>query len=202
MMSEQEKMLAEMLYTAQDPELVAAHRRALRLTQRYNATGEDQAEEREALIQELLGSFGEDGVIMPPFRCDYGSQIEIGDHFFANYDCLFLDVCSITIGNHVMLGPRVCLYTAAHPLSREVRDTGLEYGKLITIGNSVWIGGNVIVNPGVTIGNEVVIGAGSVVTHDLPDGVIAAGNPCRVLRRISDEDRKFWLARQQEWQSR
>ena len=201
-MSEQEKMLAEMLYTAQDPELVAAHRRALRLTQRYNATGEDQAEEREALIQELLGSFGEDGVIMPPFRCDYGSQIEIGDHFFANYDCLFLDVCLITFGNHVMLGPRVCLYTAAHPLSSEVRDTGLEYGKPITIGNSVWIGGNVIVNPGVTIGNEVVIGAGSVVTHDLPDGVIAAGNPCRVLRRISDEDRKFWLARQQEWQSR
>ena len=149
-----------------------------------------------------MGSFGEDGVIMPPFRCDYGSQIEIGDHFFANYDCLFLDVCSITIGNHVMLGPRVCLYTAAHPLSSEVRDTGLEYGKPITIGNSVWIGGNVIVNPGVTIGNEVVIGAGSVVTHDLPDGVIAAGNPCRVLRRISDEDRKFWLARQQEWQSR
>ncbi|MFQ8584266.1 MAG: maltose acetyltransferase domain-containing protein [Holdemania massiliensis] len=107
-MSEQEKMLAEMLYTAQDPELVAAHRRALRLTQRYNATGEDQAEEREALIQELLGSFGEDGVIMPPFRCDYGSQIEIGDHFFANYDCLFLDVCSITIGNHVMLGTAGC----------------------------------------------------------------------------------------------
>ena len=94
MMSEQEKMLAEMLYTAQDPELVAAHRRALRLTQRYNATGEDQAEEREALIQELLGSFGEDGVIMPPFRCDYGSQIEIGDHFFANYDCLFLAIMS------------------------------------------------------------------------------------------------------------
>lgn len=202
MMSEQEKMLAGMLYTAQDPELVAAHRRALRLTQRYNATGEDQAEEREALIQELLGSFGEDGVIMPPFRCDYGSQIEIGDHFFANYDCLFLDVCPITIGSHVMLGPRVCLYTAAHPLSCEVRDTGLEYGKPITIGNSVWIGGNVIVNPGVTIGNEVVIGAGSVVTHDLPDGVIAAGNPCRVLRRINDEDRKFWRARQQEWQSR
>ena len=100
-----------------------------------------------------------------------------------------------------MLGPRVCLYTAAHPLSAEVRDTGLEYGKLITIGNSVWIGGNVIVNPGVTIGNEVVIGAGTVVTHDLPDGVIAAGNPCRVLRPVTDKDRQFWQARQQEWQA-
>lgn len=201
-MNEQAKMLAGKLYTAQDPQLAEEHRRALRLTRRYNMTEEDQTEEREALMQELLGSVGEDVVIMPPFRCDYGTQIEIGDHFFANYDCLFLDVCSIKIGNHVMLGPRVCLYTAAHPLSSEVRDTGLEYGKPITIGNSVWIGGNVIVNPGVTIGNEVVIGAGSVVTHDLPDGVIAAGNPCRVLRRISDEDRKFWLARQQEWQSR
>ena len=152
-------------------------------------------------MQELLGSVGEDVVIMPPFRCDYGTQIEIGDHFFANYDCLFLDVCSIKIGNHVMLGPRVCLYTAAHPLSAEVRDTGLEYGKPITIGNSVWIGGNVIVNPGVTIGNDVVIGAGSVVTHDLPDGVIAAGNPCRVLRPLTEEDRQFWRARQQEWQT-
>ena len=200
-MNEQAKMLAGKLYTAQDPQLTADHQRALRLTRRYNMTAEDQQEERETLLQELLGSVGEDVVIMPPFRCDYGSQIEIGDHFFANYDCLFLDVCPITISDHVMLGPRVCLYTAAHPLSAEVRDTGLEYGKPITIGNSVWIGGNVIVNPGVTIGNEVVIGAGSVVTHDLPDGVIAAGNPCRVLRPVTDKDRQFWQVRQQEWQA-
>ena len=176
-MNEQAKMLAGKLYTAQDPQLAEEHRRALRLTRRYNMTGE----EREALMQELLGSVGEDVVIMPPFRCDYGTQIEIGDH--------------------VMLGPRVCLYTAAHPLSAEIRDTGLEYGKPITIGHSVWIGGNVIVNPGVTIGNDVVIGAGSVVTHDLPDGVIAAGNPCRVLRPLAEEDRQFWRARQQEWQT-
>ena len=196
-MNEQAKMLAGKLYTAQDPQLAEEHRRALRLTRRYNMTGEDQTEEREALMQELLGSVGEDVVIMPPFRCDYGTQIEIGDHFFANYDCLFLDVCSIKIGDHVMLGPRVCLYTAAHPLSAEIRDTGLEYGKPITIGHSVWIGGNVIVNPG----NDVVIGAGSVVTHDLPDGVIAAGNPCRVLRPLAEEDRQFWRARQQEWQT-
>ena len=200
-MNEQAKMLAGKLYTAQDPQLAEEHRRALRLTRRYNMTGEDQTEEREALMQELLGSVGEDVVIMPPFRCDYGTQIEIGDHFFANYDCLFLDVCSIKIGDHVMLGPRVCLYTAAHPLSAEIRDPGLEYGKPITIGHSVWIGGNVIVNPGVTIGNDVVIGAGSVDTHDLPDGVIAAGNPCRVLRPLAEEDRQFWRARQQEWQT-
>ena len=200
-MNEQAKMLAGKLYTAQDPQLAEEHRRALRLTRRYNMTGEDQTEEREALMQELLGSVGEDVVIMPPFRCDYGTQIEIGDHFFANYDCLFLDVCSIKIGDHVMLGPRVCLYTAAHPLSAEIRDTGLEYGKLITIGHSVWIGGNGIVNPGGTIGNDVVIRAGSVGTHDLPDGVIAAGNPCRVLRPLAEEDRQFWRARQQEWQT-
>ena len=182
-MNEQAKMLAGKLYTAQDPQLAEEHRRALRLTRRYNMTEEDQTEEREALMQELLGSVGEDVVIMPPFRCDYGTQIEIGDHFFANYDCLFLDVCSIKIGNHVMLGPRVCLYTAAHPLSAEVRDTGLEYGKPITIGNSVWIGGNVIVNPGVTIGNRCVIGAGSVVTKDIPDDSVAVGNPARVVRK-------------------
>ena len=200
-MNEQAKMLAGKLYTAQDPQLAEEHRRALRLTRRYNMTEEDQTEEREALMQELLGSVGEDVVIMPPFRCDYGTQIEIGDHFFFFFFCLFLDVCSIKIGDHVMLGPRVCLYTAAHPLSAEVRDTGLEYGKPITIGHSVWIGGNVIVNPGVTIGNDVVIGAGSVVTRDLPDGVIAAGNPCRVLRPLTEEDRQFWRARQQEWQT-
>ncbi len=199
-MNEQAKMLAGKLYMAKDPRLAEEHRRALRLTRRYNMTGEDQTEEREALMQELLGSVGEDVVIMPPFRCDYGTQIEIGDHFFANYDCLFLDVCSIKIGDHVMLGPRVCLYTAAHPLSADIRDSGLEYGKPITIGHSVWIGGNVIVNPGVTIGNDVVIGAGSVVTHDLPDGVIAVGNPCRVLRPLTEEDRQFWRACQQEWQ--
>lgn len=166
-MNEQAKMLAGKLYTAQDPQLAEEHRRALRLTRRYNMTEEDQTEEREALMQELLGSVGEDVVIMPPFRCDYGTQIEIGLTFFLRIMTVCFSMCvPLKSCDHVMLGPRVCLYTAAHPLSAEVRDTGLEYGKPITIGHSVWIGGNVIVNPGVTIGNDVVIGAGSVVTRD------------------------------------
>ncbi len=140
------------------------------------------------------GHVGTQCWIEAPFHCDYGTQITIGDHFFANYDCIFLDVAPIVIGNHVFLGPRVSLYTAGHPLTAQIRNLELEFGKPITIGDSVWIGGDTTVLPGVTIGPETVVAAGSVVTKDLPGGVIAAGNPCRVLRPLSEEDRAFWLA--------
>ena len=115
-----------------------------------------------------------------------------GDNFYANYDCIILDVCPVTIGDNVMFGPRVCIYTAGHPLDAEIRATGIEFGKPVTIGNNVWIGGNSVINPGVTIGSNVVIGSGSVVTKDIPANVIAAGNPCRILRPLTEEDRQYW----------
>ncbi len=194
-MNHKENMLRGELYLASDPELRQLHRHALQLTARYNRTDDEQETLRQQLLEELLGSCPQHLHIEPTFRCDYGFNITIGEEFFANYDCILLDVCPITIGRHVMLGPRVCIYTAAHPLDRTVRDAQWEYGQPVTIGDSVWIGGNVVINPGVTIGSDVVIGSGSVVTHDLPSHVIAAGNPCRVLRPISPQDQRIWQRR-------
>lgn len=130
--------------------------------------------------------------IETPFRCDYGSNITVGNNFYANFNCTILDVGKVVIGENVMFAPNVSLYTAGHPIHPDSRNSGYEYGIAITIGNNVWIGGNVIVNPGVTIGNNVVIGAGSVVTKDIPDNVIAVGSPCRIVREITEEDRKYY----------
>ena len=199
-MTEQERMLTGRLYHAGDAALSAARDRAKHLTWRYNQMDPTDWDGRTALLCKLLGCLGADSWIEPPFRCDYGTQITIGDHFFANYDCIFLDVAPIRIGAHVMFGPRVCLYTAGHPTVPEVRDTGLEFGLPITIGDSVWIGGNTVVLPGVTIGSGTIIAAGSVVTKDIPSGVIAAGNPCRILREITEADRETWEARHLEYQ--
>ena len=140
-------------------------------------------------------------MIEPPFRCDYGSNILIGDNFYANFDCIILDVCPVTIGDNVLFGPRVCLFTASHPVDPSGRSSGLEFGKPISIGNDVWIGGGALINPGVTIGNASIIGAGAVVTRDIPDHVIAAGNPCRVVRPVTGEDRAQWEAMAAQYQS-
>lgn len=191
-MTEKERMLAGKLYQANDPELFAEDMRKWKLVHRLNQTTD--AEEVRALFRELLGSIGENFWIQPPFYCDYGSNIHIGDHFYANYDCVILDPGTVTIGEHVFLAPRVCIFTATHPIDAGVRNRELEYAKPVKIGSSVWIGGNTVVNPGVTIGDDVVIGSGSVVTKDIPSHVIAAGNPCRVLRPITGEDRRFWQA--------
>lgn len=191
-MTEKERMLAGKLYIAQGDEIVGGILRARQLVRSFNDSDELAFERRDEILRELLGHVGEGSSINPPFRCDYGSNISVGDHFFANYDCIFIDVCPITIGDNVFFGPRVCLYTAGHPVDAEVRNMNLEYGKPITIGNNVWFGGNVVVNPGVTIGDNVVIGSGSVVTRDIPSGVIAAGSPCRVLREITEADRTYW----------
>lgn len=191
-MTEKERMLAGKLYIAQGDEIVGGILRARQLVRSFNDSDELAFERRDEILRELLGHVGEGSSINPPFRCDYGSNISVGDHFFANYDCIFIDVCPITIGDNVFFGPRVCLYTAGHPVDAEVRNMNLEYGKPITIGSNVWFGGNVVVNPGVTIGDNVVIGSGSVVTRDIPSGVIAAGSPCRVLREITDADRTYW----------
>ncbi len=196
-MTEKERMLAGKLYRADDAELRAGDRRKMRLLQRLGQTIEP--EEIRALFRELLGDVGENFWIQPPFYCDYGSHIHIGKHFYANYDCIILDVCDVTIGDDVFFAPRVCVYTATHPLDAEIRNSELEYGKPVKIGSSVWIGGSAVINPGVTIGDNVVIGSGSVVTHDIPSGVVAVGNPCRVLRPITQADHDRWQALADEY---
>ncbi len=141
------------------------------------------------VVKELLGK-SEGAFINPPFYCDYGFNIEIGKRFFANYNCTILDVAKVKIGDNCLFGPNVSLFTAGHPVHPDTRNSGYEYGKEINVGDNVWIGGNTVVCPDVNIGNNVVIGAGSVVTKDIPDWSIAAGNPCKVLRRITEEDRR------------
>lgn len=184
MPTEREKMLAGELYNPLDPELVAARDRARDLCQDLNATRESQHEERRRILRELLGAGGEDVWLQPPFFCDYGSNISLGMKCFFNFNCIVLDVCQVTIGDHVLFGPAVQIYTATHPMNAELRRRQ-EYAKPITIGSDVWVGGGAIICPGVTIGSRSVIGAGSVVTRDIPEGVFAAGNPCRVIREIS-----------------
>ncbi|MBQ1194058.1 MAG: sugar O-acetyltransferase [Lachnospiraceae bacterium] len=198
MMSEKEKMLAGELYIAMDEELRNDFFKAKKLTRLYNRTTEEEGDYRKQLLRELFESTGENFYIEPPFRCDYGCHISIGENFYSNYDCIILDVCKVKIGNNVLFGPRVSIYAAAHPIDAEIRNTGLEYGKPVTIGDNVWVGGSTVINPGVTIGNNVVIGSGSVVTKDIPDNVIAVGNPCKVLRQITEEDKNYWEEKRQE----
>ncbi|MFT8916361.1 MAG: sugar O-acetyltransferase [Oenococcus sp.] len=190
--NEIKKMLTSKLYFAGSPEAVALRMRAKKMTHRFNQMIDLDANQKNDLLKELLGRIGTNSYIEPPFRIDYGRYTTIGNHFYANYDCIFIDVAPITIGNDVFLGPKVSLYTAGHPIDAAIRNEELEYGKPITIGNSVWIGGNTVINPGVTIGNNVVIGSGSVVTKNVPDNVVAVGNPCHVLREITPEDHAYW----------
>jgi maltose O-acetyltransferase len=160
---------------------------------RYNNISPDEADERERLLREILGKTSEGYLcIESPFHCDYGYNIEVGKNFFANYNFIVLDVGKVRIGNDVMMGPNVAIYTAGHPLHPESRNSGYEYGIDVSIGDNVWIGGNVCIMPGVNIGNNVVIGAGSVVTKDIPDNMIAVGNPCKVVREITEEDRDYY----------
>lgn len=189
-MTEKERMTAGLLYFGPSPELDADRTRKRELVHKINHT--PIREELPPLFRELFGHLGENPWIEPPFQCDYGCNIHVGDNFYANFDCIILDVCDVTIGNDVFFAPRVCLFGATHPIDAGVRNSGLEYGKPITIGSSVWVGGNTVINPGVTIGDNVVIGSGSVVTRDIPSNVVAAGNPCRVLRPITEADRVYW----------
>ena len=183
-MTEKEKMLAGELYKAADGELKREFINARRITRLFNETNEEETRRRKELLSQLFERTGENIYIEPPFRCDYGCNISTGDNFYANFDCIILDVNKVKIGNNVFFGPRVCVYTAGHPIDASIRNSLLEFGKPITIGDSVWIGGNVVINPGVNIGSNVVIGSGSVVTKDIPDNVVAAGNPCKILRSI------------------
>jgi maltose O-acetyltransferase len=179
-----ERMLRGELYLANDAELQAGRARAQALLERYNATRDAEEEERDRLLRELLGEVGEGVAVMPSFRCDYGSNISIGSKTFVNYDCIMLDVAPIQIGSACQIATRVQLLTATHPVDPEPRREGWEYGLPITLGDNVWLGGGVIVCPGVTIGDNTVVGAGAVVTRDLPPDVVAFGTPAAVHRRI------------------
>lgn len=163
-----------------------------RLIQKLNTTPYDDFEGIAAVVKELLGK-SEGAFINPPFYCDYGKHIEVGKNFFANYNCTILDVAKVKIGDYCQLAPNVAIYTAGHPVHPETRNTMYEYGIEVTIGDNVWVGGNTVICPGVHIGNNVVIGAGSVVTKDIPDWCIAAGNPCKVIRAITEADRKLYF---------
>ena len=183
----------ELVYISDD-EVFEEQKIARRLTQELNTVDRADFDAIKKIVNKLLGKSDNDTFINPPFYCDYGSHIEVGKNFFANYNCTMLDVGRIRIGDNVQIAPNVSIYTAGHPVHPATRNTLYEYGIDVTIGNNVWIGGNVVICPGVTIGNNTVIGAGSVVTKDIPAWSIAAGNPCRVLRKITEDDRNKYFA--------
>jgi maltose O-acetyltransferase len=184
--SEKEKMLGGELYDPLDAELSAERRRARLLFKALNDTRDDQQEERARLIKELIPRAGEGVWIEPPFYCDYGTNITLGERVFFNFNCVVLDVAHVLVGSRVLFGPAVQIYAATHPLSAAERRTGLEAGRPVEVGDDVWVGGGAIICPGVRVGARTVIGAGSVVTRDIPEGVFAAGNPCRVIREVEE----------------
>ena len=182
--TEKQKMLSGELYDALDPELVRARDRARDLCQALNATRESEREIRRQILLQLFAKGGDTVWMQPPFFCDYGSNIELGQRVFFNFNCVVLDVCQVTIGDFTLFGPGVQILTPMHPLNAELRRRQ-EFGQPISIGSDVWIGGGALILPGVRVGSRTVIGAGSVVTRDLPDDVLTAGNPCRILRDIT-----------------
>jgi maltose O-acetyltransferase len=186
MHTEKEKMLAGELYNAGDPQLVMERRRARNLLKEFNDSLDEETEKRRILLTELFGAMGAFIAIEPPFYCDYGSNIYLGDGVYFNFNCVVLDVARVDIGSNVLFGPNVQVYTATHPLDYKVRSSGLEQGKPVQIGSDVWIGGSAIIGPGITIGDRSVIGAGSVVVKDIPPDVFAAGNPCKVIRLLME----------------
>ena len=185
--SERQKMLAGELYDPLDPELVAGRDRARDLCQTLNATRESEQQVRRQILGDLFGKGGDSVWMQPPFYCDYGSNIELGTRVFFNFNCIVLDVCLVKIGDYTLFGPAVQILTPMHPLDAALRRVQ-EFGKPVEIGSDVWVGGGALILPGVRIGSRAVIGAGSVVTRDIPDGVFAAGNPCRVIREITGLD--------------
>ena len=187
-MDNRERRDREMAYIA-DAAVNEEMRRCRRILQKLNFMDRSDFEGVARVVKELLGE-SENAWINPPFYCDYGSHIKVGKNFFANYNCTIIDVAEVTIGDYCQMAPNVAIYTAGHPIYPTTRNSSWEYGKAVTIGDNVWLGGNMVVCPGVHIGSNTVIGAGSVVTKDIPDWVIAAGNPCRVIRKITEADRK------------
>ncbi|MBQ9901837.1 MAG: sugar O-acetyltransferase [Clostridia bacterium] len=198
--NEKKKMLSGRLYHCrEDKELEKDVKKCRMLVRRFNSTTEEEKDERRRILRELLGECGERCTFEPPIHFDYGCNTYIGENFYANFDCVILDVGRVKIGDNARFGPKVSLFTAGHPIDPDVRAEGMGYGYPITVGNNVWIGGNTVINPGVTIGDNTVIGSGSVVTKDIPSNVVAAGNPCRVIREITQKDREYWVAQRNEY---
>ncbi len=193
-MTELEKMRQGLLYDANyDPELLQARARCKDLCFEFNRLKPSSTAEQEKIIRSLFGKTGKNCCVTAPFWCDYGCNIEVGDNFYINHYCVILDGGKVTFGDNVFIAPNCVFSTAGHPLDTEQRNQGLEYAYPITVGDNVWFGASVTVLPGVTIGSDTVIGAGSVVNRDIPSGVVAVGNPCRVLRKITEEDKKkYW----------
>ncbi|MCG7376432.1 sugar O-acetyltransferase [Paenibacillus sp. ACRSA] len=182
--TEKQKMLDGELYNAADPQLSQEREQIRRMTRLYNQTTESDGEIRVKMLKEMLGSTGDFLYMEPNIHFDYGYNIHVGNHFYTNFNCTILDVCEVRIGDHCLMGPDVHIYTATHPLDPVQRAAGPEYGKPVTIGNNVWIGGRAIINPGVNIGHNVVIASGAVVTKDVPDNVVVGGNPARIIKEI------------------
>lgn len=193
MKSEKEKMISGKPYKAFGDELLAERQYAKEMIFNFNSLRPNQIDERNEILKRLLGKTKDKYFIEPPFRCDYGYNIEIGENFYSNYNLIILDCAPVKIGDNVLIGPNVSIYTAGHPLHYEIRNQEYEYAFPIIIGDNVWIGGNVVINPGVSIGENSVIGSGSVVTKDIPNNVIAIGNPCKVLRVITDDDKDYYF---------
>ena len=192
MKSEKEKMLAGQPYKASDPELADERRQAKEILFDFNHSRPGEMEKRNGLLKKLLFKTQDNLYIEPPFQCDYGYNIEIGNNFYANHNLIILDCAKVIIGDYAFLGPNVGIYTAGHPLHAHARNQEFEFALPIRIGDNVWIGGNVVINPGIIIGDNTVIGSGSVVTKDIPGNVLAFGNPCKVVRPITDEDRDYY----------
>ena len=193
MLTEKQKMLSGKPYKAFGEELLNERQRAKELIYRLNQLHPNAMEERHGILSELLGKTGERFFVEPPFRCDYGYNISIGENFYANYNLTVIDCAEVRIGDNVLVAPNVGIYTAGHPIHPEPRIQEYEYAFPVVIGDNVWIGAHVIINPGITIGENSVIGAGSVVTRDIPSDVVVVGNPCRVLRRITEEDKLYYF---------
>ena len=185
MPTERQKMLAGEMYDPLDPELVAARARARDLCQDLNATRESNEAERRRILRELFGKGGDSVWMQPPFYCDYGTNIELGERVYFNFNCVVLDVCPVRVGDFTLFGPAVQILTPMHPFNAAMRRRQ-EYGRPVVIGTDVWVGGGALILAGVSVGSRAVIGAGSVVTRDIPEGVLAAGNPCRVIREIAE----------------
>ncbi len=192
-MNQKERMLAGLPYKAWLDGLEEERLECKKKVFEFNNLTPGEWERFTQLLKDILGKTGENVYIEPPFHCDYGWNIEVGENFYANYNLIILDVGKVTIGKNAVLAPNVAIYTAGHPLHPDSRNSGYEYGIPVTIGDNVWIGGSTVIMPGVTIGSNVVIGGGSVVTRDIPDWSVAVGNPCKVIREITEEDRKYYF---------
>ncbi|MEM6844771.1 MAG: sugar O-acetyltransferase [Bacteroidota bacterium] len=188
MKTEKEKMLAGELYDPQDKQLADERIQTRLLIKELNDIREDQTEERARVLQKLIPNAGGGLWLQPPFYCDYGSNMMIGEKVFFNFNCVVLDVTYVKIGSRTLFGPNVQIYTATHPVDYRERSSGLEFAKPISIGEDVWVGGSAIICPGVTVGDRTIIGAGSVVTRDIPSDVFAAGNPCKVIRKLTQQE--------------